>query len=327
MADKKQFKVGVSFHSFTDAYCSFKWSFEDMMQLASHLGGGVEIVGPAHQRGFPILTDEFERIFKSSVDRYGLTPTSYGSYADPFMLKDRDLSEDELVEYTIPQMESTKRLGFEVVRLQYFTHKVIERILPHAERLKIKVAYELHVPLMIESAETQMLLKQIKQLSSPWLGLIPDTGIFAHSIPAYRLEIAKQDGVSDEIIARAVEMWNARVPLHDALPEFDRLGLRAENLTTLELIWGSYGQSEPAALKEVLPYTFHIHGKFFSMENGVEPNLRFEEVVKVLVEEGYDGWISSEYEGKGGVDTFDLVRQQQAMIETFRTHWTNASGS
>jgi hypothetical protein len=324
MSEKGQFKLGVSFHSFTDAYCSFKWSFEDMMQLAAHVGGGVEIVGPAHQRGFPFLTDEFERIFKSSVDRYGLTPTSYGSYADPFMLKDRDLSEDELVEYTIPQMESAKQLGFEVVRLQYFTHSVIERILPHAERLKIKVAYELHVPLMIESKETQMLLKQIKRLSSPWLGLIPDTGIFAHSIPKYRLEIAKKDGVSDEIISRAVEMWNARVTLNDALPEFHRLGLRAENLTTLELIWGSYGQSEPEALKEVLPYTFHFHGKFFGMENGIEPNLRFEEVVKMLVEEAYSGWISSEYEGPGGVDTFDLVRQQQAMIEGFRKKYTPA---
>ena len=79
------FRVGVTLHSFTNEYCSFQWSFEDMMQKASLLGGGVEIVGPAHHRGFPEVTDEFERTFKSSIERNGLTPTSYGSYADLFV--------------------------------------------------------------------------------------------------------------------------------------------------------------------------------------------------------------------------------------------------
>jgi hypothetical protein len=59
-----------------------------MMEKAGQLGGGVEIVGPSHIRSFPEVSEEFERSFKSSVDRYGLTPTSYGSYADPFMLPD-----------------------------------------------------------------------------------------------------------------------------------------------------------------------------------------------------------------------------------------------
>jgi sugar phosphate isomerase/epimerase len=84
------------------------------------------------------------------------------------------------------------------------------------------------------------------------------------------------------------------------------------------MIWGSFGWSEPDELKEIFPYIIHIHGKFFSMKDGLEPNVRFEEVVKVLVENGYDGWISSEYEGQGGVDTFALVREQQGMIRRFQ---------
>jgi len=75
------------------------------MQKASLLGGGVEIVGPSQHRGFPEVTPEFERTFKSALERYNLTPTCYGSYADPFMLPDRNLTPDQIFEYTVPPIE------------------------------------------------------------------------------------------------------------------------------------------------------------------------------------------------------------------------------
>lgn len=317
MTAQKGLKLGVSLHSFTTEYITYKWSLEDMFQLVSVLGGGLEIVGPAHQRGYPYLTDEFERVFKSSVERWGLTPTSYGTYADPFMLKDRDLNEDELTDYMVPQLKSAAGLGFKIARMQYFSYPVIERLLPWAEKLNVKMGYELHTPLTIESAKTQMLIEQIERIDSPYLGLIPDTGIFARSIPEFRLEATRQAGVSEELLAKAVELWNAKVEGEEALPELLRLGLRKQNIGNIEFIWGSFGHSEPELLKTILPRVIHMHGKFFSMKNGIEPDVRFEEVTKVLVESGYDGWMSSEFEGAGGQDTFELVRQQQAMIRGY----------
>jgi sugar phosphate isomerase/epimerase len=317
MTARAGLKLGVSLHSFTSEYITYKWSLEDMLQLATVLGGGVEIVGPAHQRGYPYLTDEFERIFKSSVERWGLTPTSYGTYADPFMLKDRDLNDDEMVEYIVPQLKSAAQLGFTIARLQYFSYTVVERLLPWAEKLNLKMGYELHVPLMIKSEKTKRLIEQIERINSPFLGLIPDTGIFAHSIPEFCLVNLRTAGVTEELVQRAIVLWNARIPNHDALGELLKLGLRKENIGTIERLWGSFGQSEPEELKEILPRVIHMHGKFFSMKDGIEPNIRFEEVTKVLVENGYDGWMSSEYEGQGGVDTFELVSEQQAMIHRF----------
>jgi sugar phosphate isomerase/epimerase len=160
------FKVGISFHSFAHDYLTFVYSFEDMMQMATELGGGVEIVGPSHHRGFPEVTDEFERAFKSSVDRYGLIPTCYGSYADPFTLPDRDLTPDEIYDYTVLQLKGAAKLGFPLVRLQYFTHPVAERLVQVAEKLDLKMGYELHSPLMIESPTVLRLREQIERLSS-----------------------------------------------------------------------------------------------------------------------------------------------------------------
>ena len=127
--------------------------------------------------------------------------------------------------------------------------------------------------------------------------------------------------MSEELMKQVVELWNAKAPGDEALEKLLALGLRKENIGNIEFIWGSFGHSDPEALRAIMPHVIHMHGKFFEMKDGVEPNVRFEEVVKVLAESGYNGWISSEYEGVGGLDTFDLVRQQQALI---RRNWERA---
>jgi sugar phosphate isomerase/epimerase len=317
------FRVGVSFHSFTTEYCSLQWSFEYMMQLASQLGGGVEIVGPTHHRGFPEVTDEFERTFKISVERNNLTPTSYGSYADPFMLPGRDLTPDEMVAYTIPQLKGAHKLGFPVVRLQYFVYPVIERLLPYAEKYNLKMGYELHVPLMIEAPRTQELISQIKRISSPHLGLIPDTGIFARSIPKHRIESAREGGVPENILQKAVELWGRETPLEPALAELTAMGLEKRLVGVLEGFWGSFGHSEPKALAEIMPYIIHMHGKFFTMIKGDEPDIRFEEVVRALIKGRYKGWMSSEYEGNvPNVDSFEVVKEHQKMVRRYMAKYS-----
>lgn len=310
------FRVGVTCHSFTHEYCSFQWSFEDMMQAASLLGGGVEIVGPAHHRGFPDVSDEFERAFKSSVERYGLEPTAYGSYADPFTRPDRDLNADELVAYTLRQLKGAVKLGFPVVRLQYFAAPVIERLLPYAERHGLKLGYELHAPLTIESDATQRLLAQVRRLSSPSLGLIPDAGIFTRSVPKFRVAGARTRGVPEPLLQRGLELWRARATLAQAQAVLTGLGADARTFTALEVFWGSFGQSEPAALAQILPYTIHVHGKFFSIEDGDEPDVRYAELVDALVRGGYRGWMSSEYEGPD-TDSYAIVQAHQQMVRRY----------
>jgi sugar phosphate isomerase/epimerase len=311
------FRIGVSFHSFTNEYCSFALSFDDMMSAAADLGGGVEIVGPAHHRGFPHVSDEFERSFKSGVERYGLTPTSYGSYADPFMLPDRNLTPDEIFAYTVPQIKGAAKLGFPVVRLQHFASVVAERLLPYAEKYNIKLGYELHVPLMIEAPRTQELIAQIRQLGSDSLGLIPDAGIFARSISKRHMQEGRDAGLSDAILTRAAELWAAKTPLDQALTELGALGAggkRAESW--VGAVWDTFGFSEPADIAQIMPYLIHFHGKFFHIENGDEPDLRYEEIVHALLQNGYTGWMSSEYEGNE-LDTVAMVRAHQAMIARY----------
>lgn len=316
MAKPPVFRVGISFHTFVQEYISFIYSFEDMMEMASVLGGGVEIVGPSNHRGFPEVTDEFERTFKSAVERYELTPTSYGSYADPFMLPDRDLTPDELYDYTVIQLRGAAKLGFPVVRLQYYTSVVAERLIPVAEKLNIKMGYELHTPLIIESPKVQELQAQIQRISSDRLGLIPDCGIFARSISQHHLNVGRKSGVTEEIIQIAQELWKKKNTFDQAAEIIRAMGAEDKTLMWIDMIWGSFGYSEPAALAEIKPYIIHFHGKFYSIVNGDEPDLRYEEVVKTLLDIGYGGWMSTEYEG-GPANTFEVAQAHQAMVKGY----------
>lgn len=311
------FRLGVAFHSFAGEYCALKWSFEDLMELTTRLGGGVEIVGPSHQRGYPYLTPEFERSFKSSIDRYGLTPTCYGSYADPFALPGRDRTADELFDFTVPQIRAAAALGFTIVRLQYFSHVIAERLLPVAERLGVRLGYELHSPLVFEADMTKRLIDQVRQFDSPYLGIIPDCGIFARSVTAFHANRARGRGVPEVIVDRAIAQWNSDMPLEAALDELIGMGLTPDTLTTVESFWGSLGRSDPRKLVDHIDIIIHMHGKFFSIVDGDEPDIRFAAVTAALIDGGYTGWMSSEYEGDRTANSFLACAGHQAMVRDY----------
>ncbi len=316
MESAAAFRVGISFHTFVQDYISFVYSFEDMMEMASVLGRGVEIVGPSNHRGFPEVTDEFERTFKSGVDRYGLIPTCYGSYSDPFMLPDRDLTPAEMYEYLVPQLKGAAKLGFPVVRLQYFSHVIAEKLVALAEKLDLKLGYELHTPLTLESDTVAMLREQIERIGSNRLGLIPDFGIFARSISQHHLDQGRRAGVGEDLIALAQELWATGTSKHDAVEAVQEAGGDERAVSWVNMLWGCFGRSDPAKLVEIRDHIVHCHGKFYSIVDGDEPDLRYEEVVKVLVDIGYTGWVSTEYEG-GPTDTFTIAMAHQEMMNRY----------
>ncbi len=70
-----------------------------------------------------------------------------------------------------------------------------------------------------------------------------------------------------------------------------------------------------------MPCIFHIHAKFYEMlDDGREYSIPYEKIVPVLIEGGYDGYLSSEYEGNRHiqdaleVDSIEQVRRQHAMF-------------
>jgi len=60
-----------------------------------------------------------------------------------------------------------------------------------------------------------------------------------------------------------------------------------------------------------------VHGKFFGIdERGEEPSVPVRDLIRLLVENGYNGAVSSEYEGwhwNHWESPFDIIRAEQAV--------------
>ena len=71
---------------------------------------------------------------------------------------------------------------------------------------------------------------------------------------------------------------------------------------------------DPRRWAELMPSVVHVHGKFYWIDDdGNEPSIDHETIMNVLVEAGYEGYISSEWEGHAYTDAasgYDLCRAQ-----------------
>jgi hypothetical protein len=80
--------------------------------------------------------------------------------------------------------------------------------------------------------------------------------------------------------------------------------------------------ADPHKMLDYIPFTSHIHGKFYEMlPDYTEYSIPYEEIIPILIEGGYNGYIDSEYEGNRWiqdafeVDSVEQVRRHQVMLK------------
>jgi hypothetical protein len=163
------------------------------------------------------------------------------------------------------------------------------------------------------------------RLDSPRLGFIPDFGASTRGISPSVFETFRAKGVSEELLQAIAERWEElgtrEFEAHEEIGNFIGLahsmgaGDHAVNLAVFAV--GIHGHQDPQAWAEILPDVVHVHGKFFEIaDDGREPVVPIEELIDVLVAGGYEGYISSEYEGwhwNTQSDAFEQVARQQAL--------------
>jgi sugar phosphate isomerase/epimerase len=283
------------------------------------------LVGPQCIRSFPEVSEEFERLFHRCIERYDLRPSAFGHYSDLARISGRDLSQEEMLEYSRTQLEGAKRLGFSLARLSYFSFDLEDRnqalyrlLLPDAERLGIRLAMEIHCPYIIEHEGQQRVIEDVMKLNSPFVGFTLDCGTMTSRISPVCIQQFLDLGVRPEIVDRLSQMWQQRCTRAEMEAEARALGggPLAELLALETLVY--FGQGKPEAMRELLPFIFHVHGKFFNVDAaGQDDSVRYPEIIETLVKGGYSGWISSEYEGHhwtGDRSAFEQVKAHQQLL-------------
>lgn len=315
-------KRGVSLYSFQEEYFLEKLTLEQCIATAASLGAaGIESIAEQMMPGFPNLPDAFYGQWHEWMEQYGTTATAHDMFLDTKRYKWRELTYDEMVESVRRDIDHAARLGCNVIRMIIITPPaIVEACAPYARDLGLKLAVEVHSPHDLDSDWIQQHLEVAERVGADAVGIIPDFGIFTRRFPRVVTERAVRDGAHRELAQLVAETYDSKGDVAGLVEEVRR---RGGNEVDANLAgWAvRFIDSDPKRMLDYMPYIHHIHAKFWEMtDDGVEYSIPYDEAVGVLQEGGYEGYLSSEYEGNRHiqdafeVDSVEQVRRQHQMF-------------
>jgi sugar phosphate isomerase/epimerase len=319
---KNDIKRGVSLYSFQEEYFLRTMSLEDILAKVAELGiQGVEIIGDQMIPGYPNVLDAWYNQWHKLVDKYKLTPTCLDMFLDWNKFKGRVMTDDEKADSLLTDIKAANKLGCTVIRVIARTEpKTLERLADEAEKYNVRLGVEIHSPLHFDIEYIQNLLAMYERVKSPYLGFVPDMGIFVKRFPRVISERWVRDGMKPEIADFVTHVYDSKTGLETMDEKILKMGGTQADVAKASTI-RHFTNVDPRRMLDFMPYIFHIHAKFYEMlPEYREYSIPYEDIVPVLIEGGYSGYLSSEYEGNRHIqDTFPVdsteqVRRQQVMF-------------
>lgn len=316
-------KLGATLFCYGTEYARYQYDFEECVKQAAAAGAeGYEIVGTQMLPSYPNVSDEFLGLVQDLKNKYGIGPVGYGANNDKGMMHDRNLTDDEMLADTIIDLKAANKLGCKVMRSQYMlSPAAFERLAPYAELYDVKVGIEIHNPETPASPVMQEYLDVIKRTGSKYLGFVPDFGFLSVAPNKPQWMKAVQAGVKEEHLEMAAEMRRTGVPQEEAQRKLMEAGAHPAINGVLAGMYGFVQFKSKDALpgllqelKDILPYSFEMHGKFhYLSEDCVEPSIPYKEILDMLVDTDFDGYLICEYEDELYCGGTEFTKRQLAM--------------
>lgn len=302
-------KRSVSMYSLQDQYARGKMNLDQIFQFLKELGAGMEFISDQMMKGTPEPLEEVLAEWDRLVNKYQPTLVCNDVFINTCLYKNRTLTGKESTDLLIKEIKLAHRLGFPMLRLVSNTPaEIIEPALIYAEKYQVVLTLEIHAGMSFDDPHTQAYLNVMKKLNSPYVGLTVDTGIFCKRHPRVSTNYFRFLGTSEEVIRYIDNIFAGGTDPKRYFAEHKQEGqmfpgeLKAliKNNNDFEYVLFStgYEMSDYHILDDYIPYIKHIHGKIYEMtEEGTEYSIPFDEVIHYLEEAGYEGYISTEYEG------------------------------
>ncbi|MGN6445230.1 C-glycoside deglycosidase beta subunit domain-containing protein [Amnibacterium sp.] len=321
------FQLGLTLYSASAEFRAGWFDFDGLLDRVAQLGigPGIEIVASQVLPTYPVVSDEFVARWRVSFDRHGFVESAFGANLDMGRRRDRDMTPDEEFDFSELMLQGAKRLGFPLVRIQSAKPELLRRLLPVAERLDLKLAYEIHAPMGPNDPTIQKVRDTYAELDSPLLGFVADFSSTMHAMSPSLLTAVRRAGLDEEAVDRLQAVWVTDATMRERQEEF--IGyLRSRDFdpgrlgSFAHLAFNMHGHVDPREWADIMPQILHVHAKFYDIDDaGQEPAIDYPEHVRVFVEGGYRGYWSSEWEGHafaelGEVDPLVLVRRQHDLI-------------
>jgi len=275
-------KRGVSIYSYSSEF-GVTMTLEDMFSEISDLGAdGLEILANGHIEGYPNPTDEWVENWFRMCKQYNITPVEYGHWVDSRLYKGRELTTGESYEMLVKDIKLANKLGFTVMRTKL---GVIDDTLTPVKN------WREFIGMALPEAEKYN-VKMCPEIHMPTL-------LKSKMIDDY-VEFIQKTGTKN---------FGLNIDFGVFQPDAKRFDDPS----------GTTPYSKPEDIVPLLPYVYCCHAKFNHMtEDFTEISIPYEKVVNLLIENEWDGYLLSEYEGKSKNVTGyarDQVRKQHVMLK------------
>ena len=320
-------ELGITLYSLTSEFAAGLYTPETLIKAVADegLGPGVEFNIAQMLRTYPDVDNDFVTLWRDSMDRYGLTPSAVGTNLDMGRRKDRDMTPDEEYDFFARQLKTANTLGFHKIVIRSAGKKLLRRLLPLAEQYDQKLGYEIHAPQGPNDPKILQIREMYEELGSDRLGFTADFSSTMHSLSPTLFRTLTQMGLPEEHFAVMQDIWRKPLPMQERNQEFEDY-LREHNFDPARLgpftrlAFNMHGLVAPEEWLDIMPQMFHVHAKFYDIDaDGNEPAMDIPRIVRQFVKGGYQGFLSSEWEGHafadlGESDPIDLVKKQHALM-------------
>ena len=283
--DRKGPKRGIALYSYSAEYGmtkDLKDCFEDMYDMGAH---GLEILANTHIENYPNPTDEWVEEWFRLLDKYEIVPVEYGNWIDSHMLGYRDLTTEESYELLARDMRLAHRLGFTVMRTKM---PVISSKLDPVENWReiIKMALPLAEELNI---------KMCPEIHAP-------TNLDSEMVRNF-VEFIEETGTKN---------FGLNIDFGVFQNNFDKEPPERRH----------FMGSKPEEIIPLLPYVYCCHAKFNNMNDEFEETtIPYKEIVDIMKEHNWDGYLLSEYEGRDkydpGYEVGQTLRRHHIMLKRY----------
>jgi sugar phosphate isomerase/epimerase len=317
-------KRGVSLYSYQNETFQGKMTLEDCIRTSAEFGAkGIEIIGEQTFHGHPEYAVDPAEIenWHALIAKYGCVPVAHDYMLDYKRYKGREMPVDEQIASVRKDIDFGVTLGMKYIRsLVSIAPEVLVGAAPYAEEKGIMLLTEVHAPLHFDHPWIIRLAEAFAKSGSPALGFLPDMGMFLHAYPPVWRAKFERLGVPQNIADYVVKAYEDRVLSEYVILNVQQMGGVGPAIAMAEVMRHN-AAFEPKRMLDYMPMIRNIHGKFYEMTaDYVEPSIPYDEIVRVLKQGGYDGYICSEYEGNRWIEDFEepdsveQVRRQQVML-------------
>ena len=311
---KNDIKFGITLYSFSTEYIHEKLDLEGVLKKARDMGyKGVEIIPAQMAPEYPYLSDEWIEELKRLLAKYKLEPVCWSAYIDMGIRSDRDLTEQEIIQYTVNDMIYAKKAGFQMVRTQHaISPSIFRKMLPYCKQLDMKLTIEMHHPHHPEVPVWKEFFEIMKGEGKGYLGYVIDFSIYQTMPHKLYLNQALEFGCRPEKLEEILELHKNGGNM-EAIKNGDFNNI--EQHTAEEMFIKFSPPAKISQIKDTIDCCFYIHGKFYYLDNDDhDPCIPFEELIPTIRDLGFKGYIASEYEGHHFDETIDSEEQLKHFI-------------